>query len=114
MSSFAAESCFTTDAGTLTASWLVKRLLRTVPKIARPIVLPMMRKNCRLAETSPRRWMGYWFCTMEVNALIATPSPRPITAVSRPSVRHDAFMVMRLMRYAPTATATKPQTTSTL
>ncbi len=77
-------------------------------------MLPMMRKNCRPAETSPRRWTGYWFCTIEVKALIATPSPRPITAVSRPSVRHDAFMLIRLIRYAPTATATNPQTTSTL
>ena len=52
----------------------------------------------RLAETSPRRCTGYWFCTIVVKALMATPRPRPITAVSSQSEVRPEPMVMRLSR----------------
>ena len=81
------------------ANWL----LRIVPNTARPMVLPIERKNCRPAVTSPSRCDGYWFCTITVKALMATPSPRPMITMLRTSVIPVVATPMRDSRYAPAA-----------
>ena len=92
------------------ANWLV----RMVPKTARPMVLPMERKNCSPAVTSPRRWLGYWFCTMTVKELMAIPSPRPMSTMLRVSTAVLVSTPILESSQAPTVTVMKPMMTSTL
>ncbi len=92
------------------ANWL----FRMVPKIAMPMVAPMERKNCSPAVTSPRRWLGYWFWTITVKALIAMPSPSPRITMLRARTIQLVSAPMRESSQAPRDTVTKPTMTSTL
>ena len=76
------------------ANWL----FRIVPNTARPMVLPIERKNWRPAVTSPSRCDGYWFCTITVYALMATPRPSPMITMLRTSVIPDVSTPMRESR----------------
>src|SRR6266567_3473288 len=55
--------------------------LRIVPMIATPMVPPMVRVNCVEAVATPRSFQGTAFCTASTNAVLANPSPAPITSI---------------------------------